>query len=75
MAVRIIADSLAITARSSAAVLHARTCRIKSLSLSDMLIIIICWGLGAYEKNCVADGHETVEIWQNAPLRFQAETP
>ena len=37
MAVRIIADSLAMTARSSAAVLHALTCRMRSLNLRDML--------------------------------------
>jgi hypothetical protein len=33
------ADSLAMTARSSAAVLHARTCRMRSRNLSDMIII------------------------------------
>lgn len=37
MAVRIIADSLAMTARSSEAVLQARTLRIKSLSFIDIL--------------------------------------
>ena len=36
MAVRIIADSLAMTARSSEAVLQARTLRIRSLSFIDM---------------------------------------
>ena len=39
MSVRIMADSLAMTARSSAAVLHARTCRMRSRNLSDMIII------------------------------------
>ena len=39
MAVRIMADSLAMTARSSAAVLHARTCRMRSRSLRDMVAI------------------------------------
>mmetsp|Transcript_36791 Transcript_36791/g.77201 ORF Transcript_36791/g.77201 Transcript_36791/m.77201 type:complete len:140 (+) Transcript_36791:1204-1623(+) len=42
MAVRIIALSLAMTARSSAAVLQARTCRIRSRSLSDMIYYICC---------------------------------
>jgi hypothetical protein len=37
MAVRIIADSLAMTARSSAAVLHARTLRMRSRSFIDMV--------------------------------------
>lgn len=38
MAVRIMADSLAITDRSSAAVLQARTLRIKSRSFMDMMM-------------------------------------
>ena len=37
MAVRIMADSLAMTARSSAAVLQARTLRIKSRNFIDMM--------------------------------------
>jgi metal-dependent HD superfamily phosphatase/phosphodiesterase len=41
MAVRIIADSLAMTARSSAAVLQARTLRIRSLSFIAMMAVII----------------------------------
>lgn len=41
MAVRIIADSLAMTARSSAAVLHCRTLRIKSLSFIDMMMMAL----------------------------------
>ena len=43
MAVRIIADSLAMTARSSAAVLQARTFRIKSLSFIDILTTQFPW--------------------------------
>lgn len=39
IAVRIIADSLATTARSSAAVLQARTLRIKSLSFIDIVAV------------------------------------
>jgi hypothetical protein len=39
MAVRIIADSFAMTARSSAAVLQARTLRIRSLSFIDMMAV------------------------------------
>jgi hypothetical protein len=39
MAVLIIADSFAMTARSSPAVLQARTFRIKSLSFIDMILI------------------------------------
>jgi hypothetical protein len=46
------ADSLAMTARSSAAVLHARTCRMRSRNLSDMIVdtwsdiylLFIRWG-------------------------------
>jgi hypothetical protein len=46
MAVRIIADSLAMTARSSAAVLHALTCRMRSLNLRDMInyaVVLFCF--------------------------------
>ncbi|KAL7553138.1 LOW QUALITY PROTEIN: hypothetical protein ACHAWF_016403 [Thalassiosira exigua] len=48
MAVRIIADSFAITARSSAAVLHARTCRMRSRNFKDMVVVVVmlCGGKG-----------------------------
>jgi hypothetical protein len=48
MAVRIMADSLAMTARSSAAVLQARTCRMRSRSLSDIIILDGCSSLALY---------------------------
>lgn len=49
MAVRMSADSLAITARSSAAVLQARTARISSRSRIDMVTTTqssVGWGVG-----------------------------
>lgn len=44
MAVRIIADSFAMTARSSAAVLQARTLRMRSRSFIDMVTATLLQG-------------------------------